>query len=166
MSWWHQYNHSHPEYFALQPDGERSPPDWPHGPPGSASWVKMCVSQPGVWQQITHNFEHGTSAGSGNKSLGVSACEDDLDAGYCTCSKCRALDAASRANSTSGRHSDRYASFWNSVAATMAAAGHTDTWVSGYAYASYTDPPVHTKLKGNILILSVGYGGDYVSCRL
>lgn len=164
MSWWSLFNKTHPEYFALQPNGERSPPDWPHGPPGSQAWVKMCVTQPAVWEQILHNFEHGhSSGGCGNQSLGVSACEDDLDSGYCTCSKCRALDPPSRNSSLTGRLSDRYATFWNSVAAAMVKGGHTDAWVSGYAYASYTDPPLHTKLVGNILILSVGFGGDYPS---
>lgn len=32
----------------------------------------------------------------------------------------------------------------------MKAHGHGDKWVSAYAYASYTDPPVATKLDGNI----------------
>ena len=67
----------------------------------------------------------------GNHSLGVSACEDDYDGGYCSCSKCRALDKG--VNTSSGRLSDRYASFWNSVYAAMKVHGHGEQWVSGYA---------------------------------
>lgn len=124
-------------------------------------WTKMCVSQPALWDQIVENFVNNTLLeGVGNHSLGVSACEDDMDGGYCTCSKCRAWDASTEGNSSTGRLSDRYAHFWNSVYQRLAVAGHPDKWVSGYAYAAYTDPPVATKLEGNILILSVGFG-DY-----
>ncbi len=105
----------------------------------------MCVSQPALYDQIVKNFvNHTLLEGVGNHSLGVSACEDDMDGGYCSCSKCRSWDVSAEANSSTGRLSDRYARFW----------------VSGYAYASYTDPPVATRLEGNILILSVGFG-DY-----
>lgn len=119
----------------------------------------MCVAQPALWDQIVTNFvNHTLSEGVGNHSLGVSACEDDMDGGYCTCSKCRSWDVAAAANSSTGRLSDRYAKFWNRVYERLAAAGHPDKWVTGYAYASYTDPPLATKLQGNILILSVGFG--------
>ena len=74
----------------------------------------MCVSQPALWQQIVHNFEHGVmQVGVGNRSLGVDACEDDMNDGYCQCDKCRAWDRG--VNSSTGRLSDRYARFWNSV---------------------------------------------------
>ena len=158
MDWWSIYNISHREYFALQPNGQRGPDtkDWGAG---KSQWTKMCVSQPALWRQIVGNFaDHQHPEGSGNHSLGVSACEDDMDGGYCTCDKCRAWDA--NVNSSSGRLSDRYARFWNEVYAEMNRTGHGDKWVSGYAYASYTDPPTRTHLNGNILILSVGFG-DY-----
>ncbi|MFN2352462.1 MAG: DUF4838 domain-containing protein, partial [Kiritimatiellia bacterium] len=47
-SWWGRYHESHPEYFALQPDGTRQPP----GDPGNA---KICHSNPAVWQQWLDN---------------------------------------------------------------------------------------------------------------
>lgn len=158
MEWWSLYNESHPEYFALQPSGKRGP-DVELWGPGKEQWTKMCVSQPNLWQQIVNNFEdHVHSGGVGNHSLGVSACEDDFNGGYCQCSKCRAWDAG--VSTQTGRLSDRYARFWSHVYAEMARRGHGDKWVSGYAYAAYTDPPKETKLEGNILILSVGFG-DY-----
>ena len=99
-----------------------------HWGAGKGQWTKMCVSQPALAEQIVHNWEHGAlSEGVGNHSLGVSACEDDFDGGYCTCSKCRALDKG--VNSSSGRLSDRYASFWNAVYAAMKAHGHGEQWV-------------------------------------
>lgn len=91
------YGKAHPEYFALQANGQRGPDvqDWGAG---KQQWTKMCVSQPALWGQIVSNWEQGTrhrlahthgnlSEGVGNHSLGVSACEDDYDGGYCTCSK-------------------------------------------------------------------------------
>ena len=82
MNWWAQYNHTHPEYFALQPDGHRGPvvasePDR----------VKMCVSSPALHRAIA-------AGGTDHNHYGLSAAEDDSDTGYCTCSKCRAWDAA------------------------------------------------------------------------
>lgn len=153
--WWDAYGSTHPEYFALQADGHRGPDTAAWGA-GKQQWTKMCVSQPALWTRIMRNWENQTLlSGVGNHSLGVSACEDDYDGGYCGCSKCRALDRG--VNTSSGRLSDRYAAFWNAVYAEMAAHGHAEQWVSGYAYASYRDPPVATKLEGNILILSVGF---------
>ena len=112
MDWWHMYNQSHPEYFALQRDGHRGPDvstqfdrchlsqsvsrhcnatkcseqlcvwkvaDWGNG---KQMWTKMCVSQPALHDQIVKFFvNHTLLEGVGNHSLGVSACEDDFDAG-------------------------------------------------------------------------------------
>jgi len=46
--------------------------------------VKMCVSNTGLHRQIASLMPPGAA--------GVSACEDDGDQGFCTCSKCRAWD--------------------------------------------------------------------------
>ncbi|MEX1039647.1 MAG: hypothetical protein WDZ51_03380, partial [Pirellulaceae bacterium] len=42
--WWERFNESHREFFALQPDGTRS------GFPNPRT-VKLCQSNPAVWQQ-------------------------------------------------------------------------------------------------------------------
>eukprot|EP01043_Picozoa_sp_COSAG02_P070933 COSAG02_NODE_12760_length_1498_cov_1.822731_1_plen_318_part_01 len=80
MTWWQQYNHTHPEYFALQPDGYRGPvvasePDR----------VKMCVSNSALHKAIA-------AGGTDHNVYGLSAAEDDSNTGYCTCSKCTAWD--------------------------------------------------------------------------
>ena len=144
--WWNEYGAQHPEWFALNPDGQRGPfsKDKPDR-------VKMCVSNAGLWQAVAD--EHHINS---HNSFGLSAAEDDSNWGFCTCSKCKALDAASRANSTMGRYSDRYANFWNHVWQLLAKASPT-SWVTAYAYDSYRLPPAEVKLEGNILIGYVGF---------
>jgi YD repeat-containing protein len=144
--WWKEYGSAHQEWFALNPDGKRGPlisskPDR----------VKMCVSNPELHQEVADGHTK-------HNSFGLSAAEDDSDWGFCTCSKCRAWDAASRVNSTRGRLSDRYAKFWNHVWQLLAKVSPS-SWVTGYAYDSYSLPPAETKLVGNVLIGYVGF--DY-----
>ena len=76
MTWWTEYNLTHPEYFALQPDGHRGPvvasePDR----------VKMCVNNPALQTAIA-------AGGTAHNHYGLSAAEDDSNTGYCTCAKC------------------------------------------------------------------------------
>ena len=99
-TWWKRYGATHPEYFALNPDGRRGPLS-----PSKPDRVKMCVSNPDLWQAVA-------GGGTNHNPFGLSAAEDDSNWGFCQCDKCKSWDAASRANSSTGRYSDRYARFW------------------------------------------------------
>lgn len=116
-TWWPQYGKSHPEWFALQPDGRRGPPN-----PAQPAGVKMCVSQSSLWAKVASGYVPGQH--------GVSACEDDGDRGFCTCSKCSALDAPlNQSDPWDGSMADRYAYFWDMTAHQLQ---HTapDAWVT------------------------------------
>ena len=151
MTWWAQYNHTHPEYFALQPDGHRGPvvssePDR----------VKMCVSNPALHRAIA-------AGGTDHNMYGLSAAEDDSNTGYCTCSKCTAWDAPAvipwnqPGASATGSLSDRYAKFFDEVYTELAKTA-PEAWVTAYAYEQYRDPPVNYTISGNVMMGYVGFG--------
>ena len=151
MTWWDKYNTSHPEYFALQPDGHRGP-----GAHLTPDRVKMCVSNPELHKAIA---EGGTS----HNHFGLSAAEDDSNVGYCTCSKCTAWDNPNVTRwdqpgaSPTGSLSDRYARFFDSVSAVLAEKS-PEAIVTAYAYEQYRDPPTSYRIKNNVMMGYVGFG--------
>ena len=183
-SWWGEWGDNgtlghHPEWFALlppntdvnpSPEPRRGP--WMHDGHTETAGVKMCVSNPGLHSQVAKGYLPGTP--------GVSACEDDGDQGFCTCAKCRAWDAGPTQgpNSTCfnhthqnwkhepsacrGQYSDRYARFFDSVAAVLAKQfPEKPPTVTGYAYDNYRNPPLNYTIKGNVMIgLVVGVFGS------
>ena len=46
-TWWERYGTTHPEYFALNPNGKRGPLS-----ASKPDRVKMCVSNPALWQAV------------------------------------------------------------------------------------------------------------------
>lgn len=180
--WWDRYGSNgtlshHPEWFALlPPHSDVNPGDvprrgpWMHDKRLEVADVKMCVSNHQLWHQIVDGFLNG--------SAGVSACEDDGDEGFCTCSKCRAWDAPGHGpddhchqkneswtgvGNCTGMYSDRYARFFDEVAGVLAErfpppAGEEPPIVTGYAYSAYRDPPVSYTMKNNVMIGMVALG--------
>ena len=153
-----RYGTTHPEYFALNPNGKRGPLS-----ASKPDRVKMCVSNPELWQAVA-------AGGTNHNPFGLSAAEDDSNWGFCQCDKCKAWDAglslspcvcvsvslslclfrshcmprtASRANSSTGKYSDRYARFWSNIWKLLAKASPASgtNWVTAYGYDSYRDPP-------------------------
>ena len=82
--WWDRHHDKHPEIFALQPDGTRS--DFP-----SAHNVKLCMSNPKVWdlwlQEVADDL-----AKDPNLELFNASPNDGWASGHCTCEHCRAWD--------------------------------------------------------------------------
>eukprot|EP01043_Picozoa_sp_COSAG02_P021512 COSAG02_NODE_1094_length_14603_cov_40.760549_11_plen_932_part_00 len=152
MGAWEKYGATHPTWFALHEDGFRGCQKMTDCM-NHAQYVKVDPSSDGMAKHVAGGF-----VDSGQ--IGVSACEDDYDAGYCTCAKCRKLDPPERAHSPHGRLSDRYTYFWNAVHRALRKAGHPEGWVGAYAYASYTDPPLRQRFdnESKVLVLSVGFG--------
>ena len=145
-TWWEQYGAEHPEFFALNEDGERAP----IGPPDR---VKMCVSEPALWDEIVarwkQRWEHDPIA---NRTL--NACEND-GGGFCECERCAAWDVPDYVEQTpEGPRvilSDRYAKFWNEIARRVAQID-PDGYVAVYAYSRYRFPPRETRLEPNIIV--------------
>ncbi|MBM4047049.1 MAG: DUF4838 domain-containing protein, partial [Planctomycetes bacterium] len=155
-TWWQRYGQEHPEYFALQPNGQRGPHH-----PRAADTVKMCVSEPKLWDKLIEDF---VAAHKLNPELvrSVNGCENDGSGGFCTCERCRGWDVPSRVDKgKDGKEyvvlSDRYCKFWNALGERLAKIA-PEAWVTGYAYSRYRLAPVETRLRDNILTGFVGFG--------
>jgi hypothetical protein len=184
-SWWAEWGANgtlgqHPEWFALLPPNTEVNPSavarrgpWMHDGHAETAGTKMCVSNARLHEQVAKGYVSGTP--------GVSACEDDGDQGFCTCDKCRQWDARSPLQGPDsmcfnhthqnwhklpplcrGQYSDRYARFWDAVAAVLAKQyPDSPPTVTGYAYDNYRDPPLNYTLTGNVMVgLVVGVFGD------
>ncbi|MCA1809315.1 MAG: DUF4838 domain-containing protein, partial [Lentisphaerae bacterium] len=85
--WWERFSETHPEFFALQPDGTRGGnPPFPN-----ARNVKMCKSNPGVWGQWLDDVAAEIERNP-NKTVFSAAANDGGAQGFCTCANCRAWD--------------------------------------------------------------------------
>ncbi|MFN2352656.1 MAG: DUF4838 domain-containing protein [Kiritimatiellia bacterium] len=82
--WWERFHETHPEYFALQPDGTRSLCT----EPGNA---KMCMSNPDVWEQWLVDVAEKLEANPNERVFNASA-GDGYHQGHCVCENCRAWD--------------------------------------------------------------------------
>ena len=161
--YWPRFGQSHPEYFAMLPDGTRRLD--PTSEPGP-DWVHVCVSEPGLWKQIIADWKD-----RGSKEF-LNVCENDGWAG-CACERClswdppdldcpvpfdQRLQAARKVFDSQhgswqlqlGSLSDRYARFWK-IIADEAAKTRPDVKVVSYVYDNYRKPPLKATLSQNVL---------------
>ena len=154
----------HSGYFALTPSGQRGPlPDKTTGRPlrcpgpHCAQYVHMCVSNTSLHSRIVNDSLPDIVRGT---ATGISAVDDDGGDGFCTCSKCRALDTprlpedwggSCTGDKTlppdAGRLSDRCAYYAKAIYAELMRRlpGREDLWVTTYAYECYHLPPRRIK---------------------
>ncbi|MBN1672844.1 MAG: DUF4838 domain-containing protein [Kiritimatiellae bacterium] len=158
--WWNKYHETHPDYFALQPDGTRRAYPEP-------KTAKLCQANPAVWAQWLANVE-ATLKQDPTQTLFGGGANDSYSSGICVCEKCRAWDAPEaipwrynwKGLSAEGvAMTDRYATFWNMLADRLKARfpERDDLFVIGSAYGPSTPPPVKTELRDNILVSYVGH---------
>ena len=159
-TWWDRFSETHPEYFALQPDGTRS------GFP-SASRVKLCQSNPAVWPRWLADVEAQIEQRP-HRSVFNAAPNDSAGSGICVCANCLALDhpGAARRNyyweGVTQEHvmmTDRYLKFTNRLARLLRERfpEQDDYWVGQFAYAASKTPPVDTPVEDNVVIGYVGH---------
>lgn len=84
-NWWDRFHETHPEYFAMQPDGTRS------GFPGPRT-AKMCMSNPAVAEQWVLDVEEQLKHDPNMRVFNASP-NDGWSSGHCVCEKCRAWDS-------------------------------------------------------------------------
>lgn len=84
-TWWNRFHESNPEFFALQPDGTRS------GFPSPGN-VKMCLSNPELWQQWLRDVETQLEQNP-DQTIFHAAFNDSAHRGHCICEPCRAWDS-------------------------------------------------------------------------
>lgn len=82
--WWERYHESHPDIFALQPDGTRS------GFPNPRT-VKLCQSNPQVWELWLENVAEDLK-NDPNRSVFNASPNDGWTSGHCVCPQCCAWD--------------------------------------------------------------------------
>jgi len=82
--WWDRYHETHPELFALQPDGTRSG----HPNPRNA---KLCMSNPKVWDLWLEGVEEDL-AKHPTKTVFNASPNDSWSTGHCVCDECSAWD--------------------------------------------------------------------------
>jgi hypothetical protein len=82
--WWDRFHESHPEYFALQPDGTRS------GFPGG-KYAKLCESNPSVWRQWLEDVKQQLQRDP-TQTVFSGAFNDSWASGHCICPQCEAWD--------------------------------------------------------------------------
>ena len=134
--WNDLYYDTHPEYLALQANGERGTSK--KGSP-LANGMKLCVSNEAVVDRIVENY---VKAG---KPKYWNVCPNDGYA-FCRCEKCKALDCPLTDDerdlkmSQKVNLSDRYVNFWNRIAKKLVAI-RPDVMINTYAYSCYRDPP-------------------------
>ena len=152
--WWQKYGQAHPEWFQLRDGGKR-------GPSKSKGRFSMCVSNPGLQQEIVSQWEAKHAANPGMPPF-INACENDI-LGLCTCSACQAMDGptppdyltyyAPTSKMVGSRFvSDRYARFWLNLQQ-QAARTDPNVTVIGYVYFFYFQAPTSgVKLNEHILL--------------
>ncbi|HWL51619.1 MAG TPA: DUF4838 domain-containing protein [Chthoniobacteraceae bacterium] len=162
VQYWERFGKTHPEYFALRPDGQRAPvlEERPY-------LVQMCVSNPGLHRQIIEDWL--VQRREVPRLPWINGVENDKTSRdpNCVCEACRAWDPpdapllskqAERkemTGDTSDRPmvslSDRYARFWLALQA-EGQKHDPEATVLGYAYADASAPPVATKLNERIIV--------------
>lgn len=156
--WWDKYGATHPEYFALQPNGTRTQTNYRE---------RLCVSNPGLWDEVA-KVRLAELEGKPKGSM-VSLCPNDGSSGnkFCFCPECRKLDPPegkkisdpNLIDPTTGKAfpsypslTDRYLNFYNEVAKRIAKV-RPDAKIGVYAYSFYKFPPVRIKkAEPNIVV--------------
>ncbi len=143
--WWEKYGETHPEYFALQANGTRTPVR-------EGSTVKLCISNPGVWTQWLDNAEQ---ALKDDPSIRVLSATPNDGPWHCTCENCRAWD---NPDAPDGSLTDRHLKFWNILARGLKERfPDREIYVGAAAYAAYYAPPVAGQLEPNVALAQVGH---------
>ena len=154
-----KYKESHPEFFALQPDGTRVREEM--------SRPCFCMSNPGFVAASVDYLLAGFAAHP--RARAISAClPDGGQTSFCMCENCRRLDPVnapalslhffcpSRTLPYVSR-TDRVYSFFNALAEGVTAR-LPDRKLCVYAYSSYQLPPVKVRPHPALVILVVSGG--------
>lgn len=143
---WKKHGYSHPEWFAVGPDGKR-------GLRGATTkkkrTTKFCVTNKELQHEIVTSWQR-----SSFQHLPYNACIND-SSGYCRCDECRALDSDFKKhpsnNFESEPKSDRYVYFWNALLQ-QSRAFNPEAKLIAYAYDAYRYPPRTRHLSEGIIL--------------
>lgn len=136
--WNRRFAETRPELLALDAKGRRGFPGEHEKDSDRARWMKLCVSNPAVADQIIADW----CARGTNEYLNI--CPNDAF-NFCRCEGCRAWDADRPGEDFNAHKTDRYVKFWNRVTE-KARAVRPDVTVVTYLYSSYRFPPRRERL--------------------
>lgn len=156
--WWEKYHASHPDYFALQPDGTRDFEKHPRD-------AKLCVSNPGVAGRW---LENATQAFQEDPLRLMASATPNDGPWFCVCANCRAMDPTNSPPLWGYvALTDRYVKYWNILARGLRERlPDREAYVGVLAYSAYKTPPVAEPLEPNIVVGYVGHfplAGDTVT---
>lgn len=156
--WWQRFHESHSAYFALQPDGTRS--GWP-----SPHRVKLCQSNPGVWEQWLADVKEQLRQNP-HQTIFNAAPNDSAYNGICVCDNCTAWDHPDGATYPYRWESvqrdgvsmtDRYITFTNQLAHKLKERfPGRDYRVLQMAYHNSTEPPLRAVPDDSIILSYIG----------
>ena len=152
--YWKRFSKTHPEYFAMRPDGVRAPVGAKvdannaaeyHGPKDRA--IAMCVSSDALVEQVLADWKKMRCPRY------INLCENDaLGKDSCHCPKCTALDVVPKQKTQwENWYADRYIHFANRVL-TAAKKIRPDVKVSMYAYNATEQPPSREKPHPDLIL--------------
>ena len=155
--WWNRYHETHPEIFALQPDGTRI---------NTAERERLCVSNPTLWDLVAQDRVRQLRADPNLTAASISPNDGGANK-FCCCERCRAWDSPQaqeiyRNNPGIAQErdiplSDRYFRFYNEVARRVKQE-LPDRYLGCYAYSLYRTPPVALDhLEDNLIVGYVGF---------
>ena len=136
--WNRRFAETKPELLAMDEKGRRGYPGENEKESSRARWIKLCVSNPAVADQIVADW----CASGTNEYLNI--CPNDAF-NFCRCENCRAWDADLPGEDFNAHKTDRYVRFWNSVSE-KACAIRPDVTIVTYLYSSYRFPPRRERL--------------------
>ena len=160
--YWERLGQSHPEFFALQPDGTRT-----QRPPRE----RLCKSNPALWDYIAAERIAEFRAHPERLTASISPNDGGQNV-FCMCDACRALDPPEAPKLLADRSlidpatrqpfpeypslSDRVFTFYNEIARRVRAELPERRLVC-YAYSVYRTPPVRIEaLEPNLIVGYVG----------
>lgn len=175
--WYDQYHETHPEWFALQPDGTRI-----QFPRDKVSRERLCVSNPELAREIANRiiqqYQENPHRPGG---VGISPNDGGGYNFFCMCESCRKLDpvngqlhslmfAGGSERLAKDRYylnypslSDRYALFYNRIA-TYVTAEIPEAKLVALAYHVYSDAPLGVEQIHPAI--TIGFvRGNYLSAR-
>ena len=157
--WWERFHETHPEYFALQPDGTRT-----YHPDLKPQAVKVCHSSPAVWERWLNDVAEQLQRDP-RQTVFNAAPNDGYLAGHCVCEECRAWDHPKGEMmrfvwkgvvKDDVSLSDRNITFANTVARMLIQRyPGRELSVTTQAYGNWRTPPVKTVPDDNVIIQSV-----------
>jgi len=156
--WWEKYSKTHPEYFALQPDGTRSGFPNPH-------YAKVCEGEPGVARQWLENVAEQLERNPTQRTFNAQQ-NDGADSGICVDPRSKAMDepdaplqryAWKDKTATDVAMSDRMVRFANKLGELLEKRfPDEDLKVVNMAYGPSKPAPMKAVPRDNVVISYVG----------